>query len=107
MEDFDDFNGDDFMDDFDDEGDFMDDNSFEDSFNDNLEPEDPLDDDSGIEAEPAGDDICGDEFTMKDAVFLGGAMGFAYEEGLEERKRRKLEKKMEADRNNRDREDGI
>jgi hypothetical protein len=44
---------------------------------------------------------------MKDAIFLGGAMGFAYEEGLEKRNRRKLEKKMEADRNNRDREDDI
>lgn len=30
-----------------------------------------------------------DDFTAKDAFILGGAMGFAYEEGLRERKRRK------------------
>ena len=30
-----------------------------------------------------------DDFTAKDAFFLGCAMGFGYEEGLRERKRRK------------------
>ena len=91
MGDFDDYNG------FD-EDDFMDDNSFEEGFDEDLEPEDPLDDDIGIEAEPTGDDICDDKFTTKDAVILGSAMGWAYEEALEERKRRKLEKKMDVDR---------
>ena len=96
MEDFDDFDdsfdGDDFMDD-DSEG--------------NFGSEDSLDDDPEIEDEST-DDVCDDDFTMEDAVVLGGTMiGLAYEEGLEEAERRKLEKKMEADRNNRDREDGI
>ena len=30
-----------------------------------------------------------DDFTARDAFFLGAAMGFAYEEGLKKRKRRK------------------
>jgi len=80
------------------EDDFMDD-SFEDGFDENFEMDDSLDDGDAIEAEPTGDDICDDEFTTKDAVMLGSAMGWAYEEALEERKRRKLEKKMDADRN--------
>ena len=75
------------------EDEFMDD--------DNFETEDSLDDASGIEIEPTGDDICDDEFNTKDAVILGSAMGWAYEEALEERKRRKLEKKMDADRDKR------
>jgi len=33
-----------------------------------------------------------DDFTIGDAFFLGTMMGFAYEEGLEERRRRKIEK---------------
>ena len=74
---------------------------FEDDPDDGFEMDDPLDDGDGIEAEPTGDDICDDEFTTKDAVILGSAMGWAYEEALEERKRRKLEKKMDADRDKR------
>ena len=80
---------DDFYDDFEDgfdDGDFMDDSDGD------FEAEDSLDD-SGIEDEPTND-IHDDEFTMKDAVILGSAMGWAYEEGLEEGKRRKLEKEM-------------
>jgi len=94
---------DDFYEDFDDfdEGDFMDDDSFEDGFDKNFESEDLSNDDSGIEEESTGDDMCDDEFTTKDAIFLGGAMGWAYEEGLDEAERRKLEKKMEADRDKR------
>ena len=99
MENFDDFdNG------FD-EDEFMDDDSFEDSFDENCEPEDFSDDTSEMEDDISGDDVCDDEFTMEDAIFLGGAMGYAYEEGLEEAARRRLEKKMEDDRKNRDRED--
>ena len=77
---------DDYYDDFGD--DFMDDDSMEDSFDDDFGSEDSLDD-GGIEDEPT-DDVCDNEFTMKDAVILGSAMGWAYEEG----KRRKLEKEM-------------
>ena len=86
---------DDFYDDFDDgfeDGDFMDDSDGD------FEAEDSLDDDGGIEEEPIVEDVCDDEFTVEDAVFIGGTiMGFAYEEGVEEGKRRKLEKKMDGD----------
>jgi hypothetical protein len=93
---------DDFDDDFSDDGDdFMDDDSIEDSFDDKFGPEDSLDDNGGIEEEPAGNDLCDDEFTTKDAVILGSAMGWAYEEGLDEAERRKLEKKMEDDQDQR------
>ncbi len=103
MDDFDDFD-DDFSDNFDggsgdsgDDGHSMDGDSIEDSFDDDFGPEDSSDDDSGIEIEPIGDEMCYNEFTVKDAVILGSAMGWAYEEGLEEAERRKLEKKMEDD----------
>ena len=86
MENFDD--GDDF---------FSDDDSFEDGFEDDFSSEDSLDNDIGIEDEPMGDDQCDDEFTTKEAVIFGMAMNFAYEEGLEEAQRRKLEKKMDND----------
>ena len=83
---------DDFYDDFDGEfedGEFMDDSD------DDFETDDPFDEDSGIEEE-ATDDICDDEIPMGDAVFIGGTMmGWAYEEGIEEGKRRRLEKKMD------------
>ena len=84
----------DFYDDFDDgfdDGDFMDDSDGD------FEAEDSLDDDGGIEEETS-DDMQNDEIAMEDAVFIGGTMmGWAYEEGLEEGKRRKLEKKMDDD----------
>ena len=92
---------DDFFDDFDD-GD-----SFEDSFDEDFEAENLLDDDSEIEGETTGDDINNDDFTAQDAFFLGSAMGWAYEEGLEERKRRKLEKEMDSERDRQDRENNI
>jgi hypothetical protein len=81
---------DDFYDDFDD--DFEDgDDSMEDSSYDDFGPEDSLEDEST-------DDLCDDEFTSKEAVIFGMAMNFAYEEGLEEAERRRLEKKMDDDR---------
>ena len=82
----------DFHDDFD--GEFMDDEPFEDDIEevfDESEVENSLDDESEID----------DDFTGKDAFILGGAMGWAYEEGLEEKERRKLEREMVADRKNR------
>jgi hypothetical protein len=87
---------DDFDDDFDDSDDSMEDRSYDD-----FGPEDSLDNDIGIEDEPMGDDQCDDEFTTKEAVIFGMAMNFAYEEGLEEAERRKLEKKMQDDRDKR------
>ena len=97
MDDFDDSFSDDFDDDSGDDSHFMDGDSIEDSFDDDFGPEDSSDDDSGIEIEPIGDEMCYNEFTVKDAVILGSAMGWAYEEGLEEAERRKLEKKMQDD----------
>jgi hypothetical protein len=91
----------DFFDDFD-EGD-----SFEDIVDEDFEAENSLDDDSGIEGETTGDDIHDADFTAQDAFFLGSAMGWAYEEGLGERKRRKLEKEMDSERDRQDREDDI
>ena len=101
MNDFDDyddsFNGDDFYDDFNEDGDFMDDDSMEDAFDDVFGPDDSLDNDSEIEDEQS-DEICEDEFTMEDAVITGIAYGWGYEEGLlEERKRRRIERKMNKD----------
>jgi hypothetical protein len=88
-------------DDFDDNfSDDFNDDSIEDAFDDDFGPEDSLDDDIGIEVEPAGDDMCEDDITMEDAVFIGGAiMGWGYEEGLLEAERRRLEKKMDDDQN--------
>jgi len=72
------------------------DDFFDDNFDDDIfmndepdEPEDNFDVDSEPDVLP---DEIDNEFTAKDAFFIGGAMGFAYEEGLRERKRRKLKK---------------
>lgn len=79
FEDFDDFENDGFMD--------------EDSFEDNLEEDREMDIPSAEDPEPDSErneaESKADEFTAKDAVIIGGAMGFAYEEGLSERNRRK------------------
>jgi hypothetical protein len=74
----------DFFDDFDD--DFFDDNIEED-----LEIEEPFDDDPVQEDEPEQARLQGD-LTARDAFFLGSAIGWGYEEGLTERKRRKRKK---------------
>ena len=83
--------------DFDDDyGEFEDDgfmgDDFEDTYGEHLdefEPEEAL-----IEDNPVRDEPDCDKFTGRDAFILGGAMGWAYEEGLEEgrRKRRKRKK---------------
>ena len=90
-------NFDDFKDDFDND-DFIDDNSFEDSLEGEID--EPFAGDSELDDEPdqveskedeftAKDGICDDGPSAREAAILGGAMGFAYEEGLNERKRRK------------------
>lgn len=95
---------DDYFDDFDD-GDFTDDDSFEDSSDENFEAEDSsFDEDPAMDNEPDEADSHEDDFNAKDAFILGGAMGWAYEEGLEEAERRKLEKKMQADKDLRNRD---
>jgi hypothetical protein len=62
----------------------------EDSFEDSLEGEidEPFTDDAELEDKPDQAESQDDDLTV-DPFFIGGAMGFAYEEGLRERKRRK------------------
>ena len=67
--------------------DFVDD--FEDEFPEELEIDDPFVDDPELEDEQDEAEPRDDGFTAKDAFFIGGAMGFAYREGLRTRKRRK------------------
>ena len=74
----------DFFHDFGENG-FMDDESFEDSLEGEMDESFSDDTEQGIdtnEAESQGD------FTAKDAFFAGSFAGWAYEEGLRERKRR-------------------
>ena len=51
--------------------------------------DDPFNCESDLDDEPDNAESQDDDFTAKDAFILGGAMGFAYDEGLSERKRRK------------------
>ena len=64
-------------------------NDFEDEYDADTEMDDPLDGDSECDAEPNQAESQDDDFTAKDAFLVGGAIGFGYEEGLRERKRRK------------------
>ena len=94
MCDFDDFDGE-----FEGDG-FMDDD-FEDTYGEHLgdyEPEETL-----IEDDPVRDEPDCERVTGRDAFILGGAMGFAYEMGLEEAERRRLEKEMDSKRSRRKR----
>lgn len=88
---------DNFFDDFD-EGVFMDGDDFEDRFDENLEPEDCFEE--GPEAgDPGEAESQEDSFSGREAFMFGVAMGWAYEEGLEEAERWMLEKKMRDDIN--------
>ena len=73
--------------DFFDDSDFMDGDSFEDSHE--GEMDEPSADDAEPDEEFDGAESQDNRFTAKDALILGGAIGFVYEEGLNERKRRK------------------
>ena len=70
----------DWYDDFDD---------FDDENDADTEMDDSLDSDSECDAELDQTESQGDDFTARDAFFAGGAIGFGYDEGLRERKRRK------------------
>jgi len=79
------------MDWFDDFGDIenediIDEDSFE--LEENLEMDDPFADDSEIDDESVQSED--DEFTAKDAFYTGTFAGWAYEEGLRRRKRKKF-----------------
>jgi hypothetical protein len=81
---------DDFGDDFGDDG-FMDNDSFEDSLEENLETDDMCGADSDLAND--SDQADSDEFTARDAFFVGSIVGNAYEEDLDERRRRELLRK--------------
>ena len=63
-------------------------------FEEELEIDDFFDDDNKFVDEQDSAESEDDEFTARDAFLLGGAMGWAYEEGLEKAERRKVEKEM-------------
>ena len=78
---------------FEDDG-FMDD-EMEDSYGEHLddyEPEEAL-----IEDNPVRDEPDCDRFTGRDAFILGGTMGWAYEEGLEDGRRERRKRRRNSD----------
>jgi hypothetical protein len=81
----------DYFEDFDDFGEngFTDDDSFEDSLE--GEMDEPFADEPDHEDEPDKAESQDYDCTI-DPFFIGGAMGFAYSEGLREGKRRKRKK---------------
>ena len=79
----------DFFDDFDD--DFGNDDSFEDEYDEHTEMDEPFTGDAGQEDKPDEAESQGDDLTV-DPFFIGGAMGFAYSEGLRDGKRRMRKK---------------
>ena len=80
----------DFEDDFNDaDGDsFMDEDECEDEFDSDTFRDEEFDESDETESE-------NDDFTAKDAFFLGGAMGWAYEEGFQDAIRQRRMKKTE------------
>ena len=91
----------DFFDDFDDfENDGSNDGCIDsDSFEDNFEEDQEMNESSSADSEFDGEsdqhESPDDKLTV-DPFLIGGAMGYAYEEGLEERKRKKR-KRIEGD----------
>jgi hypothetical protein len=69
---------------------------FDDEYDADTEMDDPLDGDSECDAELNQTESQGDGF-MASAFIAGAAMGFAYEEGLRERKRRKRKRFIDDD----------
>jgi hypothetical protein len=79
----------DFIDDYDD---FENGDSFGDEFDEETELDDLLAGDSEFEDETDPAESKDREFTASDAFLVGSFAGWAYEEGLKERKRRKHKK---------------
>ena len=79
---------DNFEDDFD-EGEFMDDDQFEGSLKDDIEMDEQRSDGSDCDDSPEDTESEKDDFTVKDAFIVGGAIGYSYEEGRSNRKRKK------------------
>jgi hypothetical protein len=72
--------------------DFEDDFDNDDFMDEDTEMDDPLDGDSDLDNEPIEAEPQDDEFTAKDAFFAGSFAGWAHEESLRERKRKKGKK---------------
>jgi len=90
---------DDFFDDFD-EGMFMDGDDFEDQFDENCEPEDVFEEGPESAGEPEETESQEDGFSGREAFMFGVAMGWAYEEGLEAAERKRIEKTIKDDEDN-------
>ena len=86
------------MEDYFDEGEFMDDDQFEDSLEDDLEMDKPCVDDPEMEDKPDDAESQEDDFTAKDAFLAGSFAGWAYEEVLEQWRRKRLSKKQSTQR---------
>ena len=76
----------DFFDDFDD--DFGNDDSCEDEYDEHTEMDEPFTGDTELDEKSEQAESQDDDLTL-DPFIMGGAMGFAYEEGLRGRKKRK------------------
>ena len=87
--------------------DYFDDDYFEDEFDDGLDDGFEMTEDSTInDGAEIENDSPKDDFTTEDAFYLGTMMGFAYEEGLEERRRRKIEREtLEPDIDDKEKDD--
>ena len=80
---------DDFFEDFDE---FDNGDSFENEFDEDAELDDPFASDFELEDETDPAASKDEEFTASDAFIVGGAMGYAYHEGMLERRQRKRKK---------------
>ena len=89
--DFEDVENDSFMDEDQCDDEFHDDEFHDDEFDSDTFGDEEFDESDETESE-------NDDFTAKDAFFLGGAMGWAYEEGFQDairqRRMRKTKKKL-------------
>ena len=86
------------MEDYFDEGEFMDDDQLEDSLEEDLEMDEPCADDAEMEDKPDDAESQEDDFTAKDAFLAGSFAGWAYEEVLEQRRRKRLSKEQSKQR---------
>ena len=68
---------------------FDDFDDFDDENDGDTEMDDSLDSDSECDAESNQAESQGDDFTARDAFFLGSAIGFGYEEGSRTRRQRR------------------
>ena len=80
---------DEFMDDDYDEGESTHNPSFEGEYDGDTEMDDSLEGDSDLDGEPDEAQSQDDKFTAKDAFLAGAFAAWAFEEGVEERRRKR------------------